>query len=173
MRVEKVKGAIKSVTQRYTKMRRKEERGRRFSRSSYMYQYSDRVTVREVAFQVMEKAYMKASGGGKYVLAAAAGLHVGLLHDLEGDLADGDAIGVLVHVRGAGEPPAALLLPAHLRVALRDALDRTLDLLDPHRRRPSVITIADLPRSVYFASGVARCMKITTSSPTPQRSSAR
>ena len=67
MNVEKVKGALKSVTKRYTQMRKKEERGRQVSRSSYMYQYSDRVTVKEVAFEVMEEAYMKASGGGKYL----------------------------------------------------------------------------------------------------------
>ncbi len=66
MKAENIKKALKGATKRYTAMRKKEERGHRVVRNSYMYIPSDRVTVREVAFEVMEDAYMKASGNGKY-----------------------------------------------------------------------------------------------------------
>ena len=64
MNVAHVEKALTSVTRKYTKMRKREERARgRYSNRSY-YMYSTRITVKEVAWQVMEQAYLKASANG-------------------------------------------------------------------------------------------------------------
>lgn len=64
MRVENIETALTSVTKTYTNMRKQEERARqRVCRSDYM--YSDRVTVKEVAWDVMEAAYNKVSDNGR------------------------------------------------------------------------------------------------------------
>jgi len=65
MNLEAIESALIGVTKTYTNMRIKEERAcsRIFSRSDYM--YSDRITVKEVAWEVMEAAYIKVSAGGK------------------------------------------------------------------------------------------------------------
>jgi len=63
--------AIKSVTEPWRKQRKKEERGRpevKTRRRRVMcceYEYSDRVTIKEVAYACMKDAYMKASAGDK------------------------------------------------------------------------------------------------------------
>ena len=64
MKASSIEGALTSVTKKYTSMRKKEERANRvfLNRSDYM--YSTRVTVKEIAWEVMEEAYMKASSGG-------------------------------------------------------------------------------------------------------------
>ena len=64
MNVAKIEKALTSATKKYTQMRKREERAqRRYSNRSY-YMYSDRVQVREVAWEVMEAAYLKASANG-------------------------------------------------------------------------------------------------------------
>ena len=63
MKIESIQSALTSVTKKYTEMRKAEERARRrVNRSDYM--YSDRVTVREIAWEVMEDAYNKVSDNG-------------------------------------------------------------------------------------------------------------
>ena len=64
MKASAIEGALTSVTKKYTTLRKKEERANRrsYCRSDYM--YSTRVTVKEIAWEVMETAYMKASSGG-------------------------------------------------------------------------------------------------------------
>ena len=56
--------ATKRVTNKWAKVRKAEERqsSRAYSRSYYM--YSDRIYIKEVAYKVMEQAYMKASYNG-------------------------------------------------------------------------------------------------------------
>ena len=64
MKASSIEGALTSVTKKYTSMRQKEERARRrFSGRSH-YMYSTRITVKEVAWDVMEEAYMKVSSNG-------------------------------------------------------------------------------------------------------------
>ncbi len=64
MKVENIQSALTSVTKTYTNMRKREERAqRRVCRRDYM--YSDRITVREVAWEVMEDAYNKVSDNGR------------------------------------------------------------------------------------------------------------
>lgn len=58
----------KSVTKKWTKQRKAEERGQR-SRYSRMYVYSDRVNFTEVADQILPGAYQHASGGGAYTVS--------------------------------------------------------------------------------------------------------
>lgn len=60
----KIKSALTSVTKTYTSMRKKEERAGRRHYSRYDYMYSNRITVKEVAWEVMEAAYLKASANG-------------------------------------------------------------------------------------------------------------
>ena len=57
----------KSVTKKWTKQRKAEERGR--SRSSRMYIYSDRVNFTDVAEKILPDAYAHASGGGRYTVS--------------------------------------------------------------------------------------------------------
>ncbi len=66
MKASSIEKALTSVTKKYTTMRKKEERQRNrlWNRSDYM--YSDRVTVAEVAREVMEQAYMIASADNTY-----------------------------------------------------------------------------------------------------------
>lgn len=64
MDATKIKSALTSVTKTYTSMRKKEERAGRRHRSRYDYMYSNRITVKEVAWEVMEAAYLKASANG-------------------------------------------------------------------------------------------------------------
>ena len=61
MRASLIEGALTAVTKKFTVMRKKEERARHrlWNRSDYM--YSSRVTVAEVAREIMEQAYMWAS----------------------------------------------------------------------------------------------------------------
>lgn len=61
---EALRKVTKGSTNKWAKVRKAEERcsSRMFSRSRYM--YSDRVYIKEVAYKVMEEAYMKASKGG-------------------------------------------------------------------------------------------------------------
>lgn len=56
--------ATKRVTNKWAKVRKAEERqsSRAYNRSYYM--YSDRVCINEVAYEVMEEAYLKASDNG-------------------------------------------------------------------------------------------------------------
>ena len=56
--------ATKRVTNKWAKMRKAEERqsSRAYSRSYYM--YSNRIYIKEMAYKVMEQAYMKASDNG-------------------------------------------------------------------------------------------------------------
>lgn len=54
-----------SVTKKWTKQRKAEERGNR-TRSSRMYAYSDRVHFTEVAGDILPKAYLHASGDARY-----------------------------------------------------------------------------------------------------------
>jgi len=61
-------GITKSVTKKWTKQRKAEERGR-LSRSSRQYVYSDRVNFTEVADNILPGAYDHASGGGTYTVA--------------------------------------------------------------------------------------------------------
>lgn len=64
MNVGQVEKALTSVTKKYTKMRKREERARgRYSNRNY-YMYSTRITVKEVAWEVMGQAYLKASANG-------------------------------------------------------------------------------------------------------------
>ena len=62
--------AVESVTDPWRKQRKKEDRGRpevkaRRRRVMYCdYEYSTRVTIKEVAYECMEEAYLKASAGG-------------------------------------------------------------------------------------------------------------
>jgi hypothetical protein len=58
----------KSVTKKWTKQRKAEERGRR-SQSSRMYVYSDRVSFSDVAAKILPAAYDHASGGGTYTVS--------------------------------------------------------------------------------------------------------
>ena len=58
----------KSVTKKWTKLRKGEERGRR-SRSSRHYVFSDRVNFTEVADDILPSAYAHASGNGSYTVA--------------------------------------------------------------------------------------------------------
>ncbi len=58
----------KSVTKKWEKQRKAEERGRR-SVSSREYVYSDRVNFTEVADEILPAAYQHASGGGKYTVS--------------------------------------------------------------------------------------------------------
>jgi hypothetical protein len=63
--------SIEGVTSDWTKQRKREERSRNARwrrRAALMRSY--RVTVKEAAWQVMEEAYLKASGGGKYPASA-------------------------------------------------------------------------------------------------------
>ena len=64
MNKEDILKATKRVTNKWAKVRKAEERerSRYFSRSHYM--YSDRIYIKEVAYKVMEQAYMKASDNG-------------------------------------------------------------------------------------------------------------
>ena len=61
-------GITKSVTKKWTKQRKAEERGRR-SRSSRQYVYSYRVNFTEVADNILPSAYAHASGNGTYTVA--------------------------------------------------------------------------------------------------------
>jgi hypothetical protein len=59
-------GLTESVTKVWTKQRKAEERDRSArANRSYRMMRSDRVTIRDAAFQVMEEAYQKASNNGK------------------------------------------------------------------------------------------------------------
>ena len=58
----------KSVTKKWEKQRKAEERGRR-SRSERQYVYSDRVNFTDVAHKILPDAYEHASGGGRYPVA--------------------------------------------------------------------------------------------------------
>ncbi|MEX0937326.1 MAG: hypothetical protein WDZ59_05655 [Pirellulales bacterium] len=60
---EDILKVTQSVTKKWTKQRKAEERG---SRTPRMYAYSDRVNFSDVAAHILPKAYEKASGGGKY-----------------------------------------------------------------------------------------------------------
>ena len=64
MRVEDIQSALTSVTKKYTKMRKAEERARQ-SVNRWDYMYSDRVTIKEIAWEVMEDAYNKVSDNGR------------------------------------------------------------------------------------------------------------
>ena len=57
----------KSVTKKWTKQRKAEERGRR-SRSSRQYVYSSRVDFTEVAHDILPAAYLHASGNEKFTV---------------------------------------------------------------------------------------------------------
>ncbi len=58
----------KSVTKKWTKQRKAEERGR-LSRSHRQYVYSDRVNFTEVADDILPSAYAHASGDGRYTVS--------------------------------------------------------------------------------------------------------
>ena len=60
-------GVTKSVTKKWAKQRKAEERGK--SRHTRRYVYSDRVDFTEVADQILPGAYNHASGGGRYTVA--------------------------------------------------------------------------------------------------------
>ena len=68
--------AVASVTDSWRKQRKREERGRpevKARRRRVMtceYEYSTRVTVKEVAYECMETAYLEASNGGKHPATA-------------------------------------------------------------------------------------------------------
>jgi hypothetical protein len=59
-------GGITSVSKKWTAAKRKADKHGRVPRAAYGYVYSDRVTIREVAFSVMDRAYAMASSNGKY-----------------------------------------------------------------------------------------------------------
>jgi len=61
---EALRKATKGVTNKWAKVRKAEERrsSQCYSRSYYM--YSDRIYIKDVAYKVMEQAYMKASDNG-------------------------------------------------------------------------------------------------------------
>jgi hypothetical protein len=63
-----IKSVISTVTKKWTKQRKAEERGRR-SRHSRLYVYSDRVNFTEVADAILPGAYDHASGGGRYTVS--------------------------------------------------------------------------------------------------------
>ncbi len=70
MKGEMLMKAVESVTDSWRKQRKREERGRpevKAQRRRVMcceYEYSTRTTIKEVAYECMEKAYLKASAGG-------------------------------------------------------------------------------------------------------------
>ncbi len=60
-------GAVESVTRKWTRQRKAEERARRAPASRrYTLTRTRRTTIRDAAFEVMEPAYMKASANGRY-----------------------------------------------------------------------------------------------------------
>ena len=89
--------AIESVTDPWCRQRKREERGRpevRARRRKIMYseyEYSTRVTIKEVAYECMEEAYLKASAGGtlpahaRQVMYAARPTILAKAHDRSGD----------------------------------------------------------------------------------------
>ena len=65
IRATDILSVTRSVTKKWTKQRKAEERGRR-SRGSRQYVYSDRVNFTDVARRILPGAYDHASGGGVY-----------------------------------------------------------------------------------------------------------
>lgn len=63
-----ISSAVKSATKKWKAEKRKADKDDNLYKHQYrtFYQYSDRVTIREVAFDIMEDAYNKASSNGKY-----------------------------------------------------------------------------------------------------------
>jgi len=63
-----IASAVKSATKKWKAEKRKADKNDNLHHYQYrtFYQYSDRVTIREVAFDVMEAAYNKASSNGQY-----------------------------------------------------------------------------------------------------------
>src|SRR5271167_1268551 len=59
-------GITRSVTKKWTKQRKAEERGR--SRETREYIYSDRVDFTDVAQEILPEGYAHASGNGKYTV---------------------------------------------------------------------------------------------------------
>ena len=97
MRGEMLTKAVESVTDPWRKQRKREERGRpevKARRHRVMcceYEYSTRKTIREVAYECMEEAYMKASAGGtlpahaRQVMYAARPTILAKAHDRHGN----------------------------------------------------------------------------------------
>jgi len=63
---EDIFSGITNVAKKWTEAKRKADNQDRVTRSQYRYVYSDRVTIVEVANEIMEEAYNKASSNGKY-----------------------------------------------------------------------------------------------------------
>lgn len=61
-----LKGITKTVTKGWTAQRKREERSPRARHYRTEYMYSDRVYQKDVAWEVIPKAYAKASSNGKY-----------------------------------------------------------------------------------------------------------
>ncbi len=98
MRGEMLTKAVESVTDTWRKQRKREDRGRpevKARRRNAMccceYEYSTRVTIKEVAYECMEEAYMKASAGGtlpahaRQVMYAARPIILAKAHDRHGE----------------------------------------------------------------------------------------
>lgn len=64
MRSDDIVGAVQGVTKKWAKQRKAEERHANAESRRQVALTSYRVTIRDVAFDVMEDAYLKASGGG-------------------------------------------------------------------------------------------------------------
>jgi hypothetical protein len=63
-----IRGVVESVTRKWTKQRKAEERGRR-TRDSRRYVYSHRVCFTDVAERILPGAYLRASGNGHYTVS--------------------------------------------------------------------------------------------------------
>ncbi len=70
MKSNAIIGAVQGVTKKWAKRRKSEER--KASRESYRYERMTyrRITIKDVAWDVMEEAYMKASAGGRLTTMA-------------------------------------------------------------------------------------------------------
>ncbi len=65
MRAASILKSVESVTKKWTKQRKAEERGSRTSRREALTRVR-RTTIKDAAFEIMEEAYNKVSGNGKY-----------------------------------------------------------------------------------------------------------
>ncbi len=65
MKSDAIIGAVQGVTKKWSKQRKAEER--KASREAYRYERMTcrRITIKDVAWDVMEEAYMKASADGR------------------------------------------------------------------------------------------------------------
>ncbi|MGI6417257.1 MAG: hypothetical protein ACOX1P_16470 [Thermoguttaceae bacterium] len=65
MKSDSILKAVGSVTSKWEKQRKAEARGKSRATRTRTFNRAYRITIKEIAYEVMEEAYLKASGGGK------------------------------------------------------------------------------------------------------------